>query len=85
MVKKLLSWPPAAFLLEAARLYGRVGAAQSAAALSYFLILTLFPLLMLFLMYLYMVFYLHRILHFHRFYLHNLSLNYLDTNYLIFL
>ena len=46
MVKKLLSWPPAAFLLEAARLYGRVGAAQSAAALSYFLILTLFPLLM---------------------------------------
>lgn len=46
MVKKLLSLPPAAFLLEAARLYGRVGAAQSAAALSYFLILTLFPLLM---------------------------------------
>ena len=38
--------PWLSFLLEAARTYGRVGAARAAAALSYFLILTLFPLLL---------------------------------------
>ena len=37
---------PAAFVLELVRAYGRAGVARSAAALSYFLILTLFPLLM---------------------------------------
>ena len=37
---------PAAFVLKLVRAYGRAGVARSAAALSYFLILTLFPLLM---------------------------------------
>ena len=37
---------PAVFALEVFRAYGRTGVARSAAALSYFLILTLFPLLM---------------------------------------
>ena len=45
MVKKVLSLPPVSFALEAAGLYLRVGAPRAAAALSYFLILTLFPLL----------------------------------------
>ena len=45
-MKKLLSLPPVSFGLETAELYLRVGAPRSAAALSYFLILTLFPLLM---------------------------------------
>ena len=36
----------ASFVLEVFRAYGRAGVARSAAALSYFLILTLFPLLM---------------------------------------
>ena len=45
MVKKLLSLPLVSFALEAAGLYLRVGASRAAAALSYFLILTLFPLL----------------------------------------
>ena len=44
-MKKVLSHPPVAFVLEAGELYMRVGASRSAAALSYFLILTLFPLL----------------------------------------
>lgn len=44
-MKKVLSLPPVAFVLEAGELYMRVGASRSAAALSYFLILTLFPLL----------------------------------------
>lgn len=44
-MKKLFSLPPVSFLLETADLYGRVGVSRSAAALSYFLILTLFPLL----------------------------------------
>ena len=44
-VKKLFSLSPVSFVLEMADLYGRVGVSRSAAALSYFLILTLFPLL----------------------------------------
>ena len=44
-MKKFLSLPPVSFVLEAAELYLRVGASRAAAALSYFLILTLFPLL----------------------------------------
>lgn len=44
-MKKFLSFPPVSFVLEAAELYLRVGASRAAAALSYFLILTLFPLL----------------------------------------
>lgn len=46
MLKKLMALPPVAFGLEVWDTYGRVGVARSAAALSYFLILTLFPLLM---------------------------------------
>ena len=46
MLKKLTSLPPISFGLEVWDTYGRVGVARSAAALSYFLILTLFPLLM---------------------------------------
>ena len=45
MVKKLITFPPVALALEMAHTYIRVGVARSAAALSYFLILTLFPLL----------------------------------------
>ena len=45
-MKKFLSLPPVSFGLETAELFVRVGAPRSAAALSYFLILTLFPLLM---------------------------------------
>ena len=45
MIKRLLSLPPLAFALETAETYNRLGVARSAAALSYFLILTLFPLL----------------------------------------
>jgi len=45
LVKKLFSLAPVSFGLEMADLYGRVGVSRSAAALSYFLILTLFPLL----------------------------------------
>ena len=44
-MKKLISLPPVSFVLELGELYGRVGVSRSAAALSYFLILTLFPLL----------------------------------------
>lgn len=44
-MKKILSLPPVSFVLETAELYLRVGVSRSAAALSYFLILTLFPLL----------------------------------------
>ena len=44
-MKKIISMAPVSFLLETADLYGRVGVSRSAAALSYFLILTLFPLL----------------------------------------
>ena len=46
MVKRFLSLPPVSFAVEAAELYWGVGVPRSAAALSYFLILTLFPLLM---------------------------------------
>lgn len=46
MRRKILSLTPVSFGLEVACAYGRVGVARSAAALSYFLILTLFPLLM---------------------------------------
>ena len=45
MLRKLFSLPPVSFAWETARLCGRVGVSRSAAALSYFLILTLFPLL----------------------------------------
>ena len=44
-MKKFLSLPPVAFVAETAELFLGVGASRSAAALSYFLILTLFPLL----------------------------------------
>ena len=44
-MKKFLSLPPVSFGLETAELFVRVGAPRSAAALSYFLVLTLFPLL----------------------------------------
>ena len=46
MLNKIRSMPPVSFCLEAAEAYDRAGVARSAAALSYFLILTLFPLLM---------------------------------------
>lgn len=45
-MKKILSLPPVSFVLETVQAYLQVGAPRSAAALSYFLILTLFPLLM---------------------------------------
>ena len=44
-MKKLLSFPPVSFLLEAVSLYSSRGVGQTAAALSYLLVLTLFPLL----------------------------------------
>ena len=44
-MKKILSLPPVSFALETADRYMSIGAPRSAAALSYFLILTLFPLL----------------------------------------
>lgn len=44
-MKKILSFPPVSFAVETADLYMSIGAPRSAAALSYFLILTLFPLL----------------------------------------
>lgn len=44
-MKKILSFPPVSFGVEAAELYLEMGAPRAAAALSYFLILTLFPLL----------------------------------------
>lgn len=44
-MKKILSLPPVSFALDTAELFMKVGASRSAAALSYFLILTLFPLL----------------------------------------
>ena len=45
-MKKLLELPPVRFALELWDVYGRCGGPQSAAALAYFLILTLFPLLL---------------------------------------
>lgn len=44
-MKKILSFPPVSFALDTAELFMKAGASRSAAALSYFLILTLFPLL----------------------------------------
>lgn len=44
-MKKFFSLPPVSFALESAELFLRVGAPRAAAALSYFLVLTLFPLL----------------------------------------
>ena len=44
-MKKILSFPPVSFGVKAAELYLEMGAPRAAAALSYFLILTLFPLL----------------------------------------
>ncbi len=46
MLRALEKWPPISFALETADVYGRVGMARTAAALSYYLIMTLFPLLM---------------------------------------
>ncbi len=46
MWKKLLSMAPVAFVLDVWDDYRRIGVDRSAAALSYFLILTLFPLLL---------------------------------------
>ncbi len=46
MLNKLSSLPLVSFGLEVWDTYGRAGVSRSAAALSYFLILTLFPLLM---------------------------------------
>ena len=46
MAKNFSSKAPASFALEVADAYGRIGVGRSAAALSYFLILTLFPLLL---------------------------------------
>ena len=46
MLKKLCALPPISFGLEVADLYTRTGLSRSAAALSYFLVLTLFPLLL---------------------------------------
>lgn len=45
MIKKILALPPVSFGLDLAAAYSRVGTGRSAAALSYFLILTIFPLL----------------------------------------
>lgn len=44
-MKKIFSLPPVSFVVETAELFLKAGASRSAAALSYFLILTLFPLL----------------------------------------
>lgn len=44
-MKKILSLPPVSFAVETADRYMSIGAPRSAAALSYFLVLTLFPLL----------------------------------------
>ena len=46
MLRRLLALPPVDLGLRMADAYGRYGVARSAAALSYFLVLTLFPLLM---------------------------------------
>ena len=46
MLRRLLGLPPVDLGLRMADAYGRYGVARSAAALSYFLVLTLFPLLM---------------------------------------
>jgi len=46
MLRRLLALPPVDLGLRMADSYGRYGVARSAAALSYFLVLTLFPLLM---------------------------------------
>ena len=45
MLRRFLSLPFVSFVAETGLLCGRIGVARSAAALSYFLILTLFPLL----------------------------------------
>ena len=46
MVKKIALLPPVSFVLAVARAYSRAGIYRSAAALAYFLLLTLFPMLM---------------------------------------
>ena len=46
MLKRIFALPPVSFALEVWDTCGRVGVPRSAAALSYFLVLTLFPLLM---------------------------------------
>ena len=46
MWRSLLRLPPVAFVWGVVDTYNRLGVARAAAALAYFLILTLFPLLM---------------------------------------
>ena len=46
MLRRVLSLPPVSFVVEVAELYARLGVSRSAAALAYYLVLTLFPLLM---------------------------------------
>ncbi len=45
MFKRISALPPVSFALEVWEVYGRIGVSRSAAALAYFLVLTLFPLL----------------------------------------
>jgi len=47
-MKKILSYPPVSFAVDTAELFLGIGAPRMAAALSYFLILTLFPMLVCF-------------------------------------
>ena len=46
MLHLFLQLPPVAFVRDIVQAYGRLGVSRAAAALAYFLILTLFPLLM---------------------------------------
>ena len=46
MLHHFFSLPPVSYVLEVADCYSRAGVSRSAAALAYFLVLTLFPLLM---------------------------------------
>ena len=46
MLERLISLPPISFCLEVWDTYARAGISRSAAALAYYLVLTLFPLVM---------------------------------------
>ena len=46
MLERLISLPPVSFCLEVWDTYARAGISRSAAALAYYLVLTLFPLVM---------------------------------------
>ena len=46
MLERLISLPPVSFCLEVWNTYARAGISRSAAALAYYLVLTLFPLVM---------------------------------------